>query len=454
MYQSKNDIILCYDRFDSNLKAITIPQEDRFLNMLVIGPTGTGKTSQIFIPMILQDLINEDVGLTIFDPKEDLALKAKELAEQVDNRKLIYVDPTDITCPKIDLFRGSANQISDVLIRIFANTNKSETSIERSNKYICRNLISKTINILKEYPSLCGNNLNIETYSEFISNKYGNTTLKLTKLLDNIKDTNKIARVGECRWLLEQYFNLSTGIFEKCSIFRSKIEELATNPYLSNVFSTESSKENILNFDETISLGQIVIINTKNTILGYLGKIFGEILMYLYVSSIFRRMEYNQTHKIKYLKANYLYIDEFASFSPVTIDLFTQGRAFKVGTHITIQNRTILKMCGNLDTTSEAFVIESNTRNIILFPGLNGEDADYFSKQFFNLTPAQILYRPFGQIVYKVVRNKNIIPPSVGLVFFITEVPNANSIAKEFQFDESGNIIWNKFDDYINDDFE
>ena len=40
-------------------------------------------------------------------------------------------------------------------------------------------------------------------------------------------------------------------------------------------------------------------------------------------------------------------------------------------------------MCGNYDTTLEAFVIESNTRNLILFPGLNGEDADYYSKQFF-----------------------------------------------------------------------
>lgn len=449
---AKNEVIICYNR--NTLEPVSMPQEDRFLNTMVIGPTGTGKTSQILLPLILQDLANPDVGVTIFDPKEDLALKVRDLAKRIDNRKVIYVDPISDTCPKIDLFSGSASQIANVISRIFASQSKNDSNTERNNKYVIRNLIEKSINILKEFPMLCGNNLNIDTYCEFISDSYGQSRIKLTKLLDSLKNTQKNQRIAECRWLLDQYFTINTGIYEKCSSFRSSIEELSTNFYLQHVFNTENPKGNILNFDEHIANGDIVIVNTKNTLLGYLGRTFGEILMYLYTSSIFRRFSYNNERDIKYMKANFLYIDEFASFAPVTIDLFTQGRAFKVGTYITVQNRTILKMCGNLETTSEAFVIESNTRNLILFPGLNGEDAEYFSKQFFNLTPAQILYRPFGQIIYKVVRNKNIIPPSVGLVFFVTEVPNAYSVAKEFRFDENGQIIWDRYEDFVNDDFE
>lgn len=443
---SVNDVILCYKRDNNNLSEVILHQEDRFLNTLVVGPTGTGKTSQIFMPLIFQDLLNENVGITIFDPKEELSLKIKDYAEQLNNRKIIYIDPIDSHCPKINLFNGNSNQVSDLLIRIFANINKNEDLSERNNKYICRTLIQKSINILKEYPSLCGNNLNINTYSEFISNKYGVTKIKLTKLLDSIENSDKNNRIAECKWLLDQYFNLSTGIFEKCAIFRSKIEELSSNAYLSSIFSNENIKGNILNFDECIAYGYIVIINSKNTLLGYLGKLFAEILMYIYVSSVFRRFEYNKTHNVKYLKANFLYIDEFATFDPVTIDLFTQGRAFKIGTHITIQNRTLLKICGNLDTTTESLVIESNTRNIILFPGLNGEDAEYYSKQFFNITASQILYRPFGQIIYKIISNKNILPPDIGLVFFINETPHLNSISKEYKFDENGNILWKKID--------
>lgn len=448
------EVCLCYDR--DTLKQITLPQDDRFLNTLVVGPTGTGKTSQILLPLVLQDLHNPNVGVTIFDPKEDLALKAKDLASKKPNRKLVYLDPLEECCPKVDLFSGSANQVSNVLSRIFATTNKNDDSIERANKYLTRNLIEKSINILKSFPTLCGNNLNIETYVGFIADTYGDSKLKLTKLYDSLKNSNNNKRIAECKWLINQYFNYDTGVFDKCATFRNKLEELATNYYLQNVFCLDGSytKGNILNFDEHIANGDVVIINTKNTVLGYLGKTFGEILMYLYTSAIFRRYNYNAQKGIRYVKPNFLYIDEFASFAPVTIDLFTQGRGFKVGTHITVQNRTILKMCGNLETTSEAFVIESNTRNLVLFPGLNGEDAEYYSSQFFNLSPAQILYRPFGQIIYKIVRNKSIIPPSVGLVFFIDETPNATSIAREFEFDDNGVVKWTRYEDFINDNFE
>lgn len=449
---SKNNVIICYNR--KTLKPITIPQEDRFLNMLIIGPTGTGKTSQVFIPMIFQDLTNPNVGITIFDPKEELANRIVDLATKIGDRKVIYVDPTDIGCPKIDLFKGSADEIIRTLIKIFVIQSKGDTYAERAIQNITRNLIEKSINLLKNFPNLCGSNLNVDTYCDFISNKYNTTKIKIQKQLDSIRNTSNLDRIGDCKWFLDQYFELETGIFEKCTDFRSKIEELSTNYYLSEVFMADKDDKNTLDFDKHISNGDVVIINTKNTLLGYLGKTFGEILMYLYVISVFKRLQYNKSRNIRYLKPNFLYIDEFASFSPVTIDLFTQGRIFKIGTHIAIQNRTLLKMCGNYDTTSEAFVIESNTRNLILFPGLNGEDADYYSKQFFNLTSAEILYRPFGQIVYKIVRDKNTIPPSVGLVFFIDERPNGNSIAREFEFDEKGNIVWNKFDDYINDDFE
>lgn len=449
---AKDDVIICYDR--DTQKPIIMPQTDRFLNTLVVGPTGTGKTSQILLPLILQDLANPNVGVVVFDPKEDLALRVKELAGKINNRKFIYVDPMDDLCPKVDLFAGSSTQISDVLSRIFSTTSKYDSNAERDNKYVIRTLIDKSINILKEFPMLCGNNLNIDSYCEFIGDRYGQSKVKLTKLMDNLRNTNKNRRIADCRWLLEQYFNLETGIFDKCSSFRSRLEELVSNYYLQNVFNAEGGRGILVNFDEHIANGDIVIINTKNTLLGYLGRIFGEILMYLYVSAVFRRFSYNEQRGVRYIKPNFLYIDEFASFMPVTIDLFTQGRAFKVGTYITIQNRTLLKMCGNLDTTNEAFIIESNTRNLILFPGLNGEDAEYYASQFFNLSPSQILYRPFGQVVYKIVKNKNTIPPSVGLVFFINEMPNASSIAKEFSFDDTGRIIWTRYNDFINDDFE
>lgn len=446
-------VTLCYSR--NNFKPIKIPQEDRFLNMQIIGPTGTGKTSQIMIPLIFQDLMNENVGVTVFDPKEDLSKKVYELASMIKNRKIIYFDPTRNDCPKIDLFRGSAEEVIKTLSRIFINSSTAKTAEEKTSKYLSRNLIDKSVHLLKEFPDLCGNQLNIDSYTDFISDKFGNTKLRIQKLKDSLKGTSNYNRIADCDWFLKEYFNLETGIYSKCSNFRSKMEELSTNYYLSEVFVANSTEAiNIIDFDRHLAYGDIVIINTKNTVLGYLGRILGEILMMLYTNAVFRRFQYNKVKGINTIKPNFLYIDEFATYSAVTVDLFTQGRTFSIGTHIAIQNRTLLSMCGGFDSSSEAFAIESNTRNLVLFPGLNGEDADYFSKQFFNLSPAEILYRPFGQIVYRIVKNKSTLPPGIGLVFFIDETPNAHSIAREYKFDENGKIIYNKFDDFINDDIE
>ena len=444
-------ITLCYSR--NNFQAVKIPQEDRFLNMQIIGPTGTGKTSQVMIPLIFQDLMDEEVGVTVFDPKEDLSKKVIELALKTRNRKVVYFDPTRSDCPKIDLFRGSSEDIIKTLSRIFVNTSSINSQEEKNAVYVARNLIDKSVHLLKEYPDLCGNQLNIDSYSDFISDKFGNTKLRIQKLKDSLKGTKEYMRISDCDWFLKNYFNPDTKTYDYCADFRSRIEELSTNYYLSEVFVANSvESKNIIDFDKHIAEGDVVIINTKNTLLGYLGRILGEILMMLYTNSVFKRFQYNKVKGIKIVKPNFLYIDEFATYSAVTVDLFTQGRAFSVGTHIAVQNRTLLEMCGGFDSSSEAFAIESNTRNLVLFPGLNGEDADYFSKQFFNLSPAEILYRPFGQIVYRIVKNKTTLPPGIGLVFFIDETPNANSIAREYKFDKDGKIIYNKFDDYINDD--
>jgi len=313
---------------------------------------------------------------------------------------------------------------------------------------INRTLIIKSIKLLKNFPNLCGDNLNIQTFSDFISNRYNEPRQRVIKMQDSLKQNRSSVELMDiCEWFIFQYFEPNSGLHEKCAYLRLKVEDLASNGYLSRILTPVASDTNLLNFDEHLANGDVVIINTKNTILGYLGKTFGEFLMLSYMNSVFRRNYYQKERKLEYVKPNFLYIDEFATFSPVVLDLFTQGRSFRIGTHIVVQNRTLLGMCGEEDTRNQAFIMESNTRNLVLFPGLNGEDADYYSKQFFNLKPSEILYRPFGQIVYRIIQNKTIMPPAIGLVFFIDEIPNTNSLKHEFKFDDDGDIVYSNVKD-------
>lgn len=60
---------------------VILPAKDRFLHMLILGPTGCGKTSQSIIPMIWRDINNPEkinekhLGVTVLEPKGDLAEK-------------------------------------------------------------------------------------------------------------------------------------------------------------------------------------------------------------------------------------------------------------------------------------------------------------------------------------------------------------------------------------------
>jgi len=70
-----------------------LPAKDWFLHMLILGPTGCGKTSQSLIPMILQDIQNPDWGVTVLEPKGDFAIKAYMMAKEF-GRDAIYFDPS------------------------------------------------------------------------------------------------------------------------------------------------------------------------------------------------------------------------------------------------------------------------------------------------------------------------------------------------------------------------
>ena len=84
-----------------------------------------------------------------------------------------------------------------------------------------------------------------------------------------------------------------------------KVDDLATNEYLSRILTPENGEQNIVNFDEHLAQGDIVIINTKNTVLGHLGKTFGEFLMLSFLNSVFRRKHYNKMKKIADLKPHF-----------------------------------------------------------------------------------------------------------------------------------------------------
>lgn len=442
--EQQNKVILCYDRTTGS--PVEMYEEDRFLHTMVFGPSGTGKSSQVFLPLIYQDITNEDCGVVILDPKEDLAEEAFKLATLYSPRKVIYIDPISPSCPKINPFTGTTDEIINTLSKIFTS-GVTHSHNEQMAVNSTRILISRSIKLIESFPSLVNNSLNIKTYADFVNNRQNSARMEVVKIKEKLTRENRSPELREiCDWFIKVYFEPSSKINEMCYDFKQKMEEIASNEFLSKVLLPTGYDSEILDFNKSISRGDVVIINARYSYLGHMAKTFAEFLLRLYMTAVFRRRHYQDEHHMgKFLKPNFIYIDEFATLSLMSTDLFVQGRSFRVGVHICIQSRALLRVCGDQDSSEQATIVEANTRNLILFPGMEGSDADYYSKQFFNLTPQQILYRPFGQIVYRIVQKRNIMPPNIGLVFFVDETPHTRSIQHEYLFDENGNIIANEF---------
>ena len=106
----------------SKSAAISIPAEDRFLHTLILGPTGCGKTYKSLLPMISQDTKNPDWGITVLDPKGDLALNAYILAKEA-GRSALFFDPVYKECPKFNPLAGPEIDVVQNIVTVFNTIN-------------------------------------------------------------------------------------------------------------------------------------------------------------------------------------------------------------------------------------------------------------------------------------------------------------------------------------------
>lgn len=63
------DVVICDDAKQLCTKSrdtrVVMPVESRMMNTLILGPAGSGKTTNIILPMVAQDAQNSDWGLSL-----------------------------------------------------------------------------------------------------------------------------------------------------------------------------------------------------------------------------------------------------------------------------------------------------------------------------------------------------------------------------------------------------
>ena len=448
------DAILGYEVDENGKKTdkpVILPLKDRFLHMLILGPTGCGKTSQSLIPMINRDMQNLEMGITVLEPKGDLAEKIYAMAKYY-NREVVYFNPILPDCPYFNPLFGVE---SDVVENMATTFNMLNPDSPQFFKDMSENLIRRSIKLLKR---LYGDDATLLDLNTIVWDTNGNGKRMLMEFSRQTSSNPEIQKENEeiFSWFMNDYYTGTTGdrgatkTYEHCSGVRSQISKLVSNKYLRRVLNPPKGHGSDLDFDDAFERGIVITIGTAQGSLRDLGRYLGYFIILQLQASVFRRpgTEFTRKH-------NMLFIDEFQVYSnPGFSDMLTMGRSYRVASHLATQARAQIGMGGGKDGKNFVELVSTNARNKIIYPGVSSTDAKYYSEEFgeilkqnisksigkkryfstinderlqiklqetlearFSLT--DIIYRPFGHITYCIIKNNSIQTPGVSQIEYI-----------------------------------
>lgn len=440
---------------------VILPLKDRFLHMLILGPTGCGKTSQSIIPMINRDMSNPDAGITVLEPKGDLAEKIYAMANYY-GREVLYFNPILKDCPFFNPLEGDE---TDVIENMATTFNMLNPDSPQFFKDMTDGLIRKSVKLLKR---CYGDDATLIDLNTLLWNTNNEGTAIVKDFKQNHSDPNPTIQKENDEliyWFLNDYYAGIGGgkgapkTYENCSGVRTQVSKLISNKYLRKVLNPPKSgtpeyydckDRPRINFDDAFERGIVVTMSTAQGALRELGKYLGYFIILQLQASVFRRPGNENTRK-----HNMLFIDEFQVYSnPGFADMLTMGRSYRVACHLATQARAQIGMGSGRDGDSFVKLVSTNARNKIIYPGVSAEDAKYYSDEFGEIlklkvsksvanqkffasifearetvkkdeelearfSPTDIIYKPFGQITYCLVKNNSVAEPGVSQIQYI-----------------------------------
>lgn len=430
---------------------VILPLKDRYLHMLILGPTGSGKTSRIILPMIYDDVINENLGVIVLEPKGDLAEKVYAMAK-LTGREVTYFNPMMKNCPYFNPLVGEEDMVIENLVTTFKMLdNGTKTFFQDNNE----NLIRRSVKVIKR---LYGDKATLSQLETLILNTSGQgsemiSELKRANRVDKwtpamIKENNDIAS-----WFEDDYFTGATGqrggtkTYENTSGVRNQLSKLNANSYLRRVLNPpadiELTPENHIDFVKCLAEGSIITMCSAQGSLRDLGKFLGYFLILQLQTATLSRPGNEDTRR-----GCMLYIDEFQTYANSGFSvMLEQGRSYRVASHLATQTRAAIGMGSGNMGKDFIQIVSANCRNVVIFHDINVDDALYYSKAFgqemkteeqvgysrqrgllrrvlnytgenetmryteklqARFTDSDIMYGPADEIIYKIIINMNV----------------------------------------------
>lgn len=351
-------------RFDVQVApGAVILGEDRFLHTLVVGTTGTGKTSRVLKPMIEQDLFRikngERLGITVVEPKGDFSSDVAEMARSM-GIPVVFINPEDPDTPRFNPLEGDPLTVAEIMRTVLQSLfGKQEAFFRQVQEVMARN----TVLLLK---AAYEDNVDIKMMTEILRNE---DLLKACLEAVDREDGGPSS--------LTQYFRQEVLGKNKEEMFRHalglrlQLEDITGNALLNRVLVGKSD----VNLDRHLEGGGVLVVNTAMGRLGKLGDVFGQFIIMHFQSAVFRRPGNERTRPY-----HVLYVDEFPRYvNPDFERLLAIGRSFRCATVLALQTTAQLLL-----ESKPAFrdIVLENCRNKVVLNLGSAEDAKRLAVEF------------------------------------------------------------------------
>lgn len=357
---------------------VQLRSDDRFMHMHILGPTGSGKSSSILMPLIRQDL-EAGRGITLIEPKGDLSYTAYQTALSC-HATLIYFDPHRPDCAHYNPLNGPAdvaaeglswalNQITEAGHPFYAVTS--------------RVLLMYSVMAVKE--SL-GDTADLRHVLDFLrSESFREDTLSRTEDLRILSYFHEQMKQIGARTAQEQRQGLL-----------NRLELLLVNPDVRRVLSGPGD----FNWDSVLQENINVICPLSLARLGESAKVLGTLLWHGLAMATYRRL------KSASVNPYFLYLDEFHQYvTPDLGDYLALARGYSVG--MVLAHQDLGQLSGPL---KEALL--ANARQRVIFGGIHADDEAIFARLAKPYTlPHDLRYLPRGQVYVQLTQKGRLRPP-------------------------------------------
>lgn len=403
------DVIVGWDK-ETN-RPIVLSEKSRYLHELIVGATGTGKTSTTILIRIVQDLIRiargRRLGVVVLEPKGDLIRDVHKFCIQlgIPEEKIKIVDPTDLVRSikfnpfvgpleaAAETFRGVLDALAGDQDEFFKGQQNETASLYTMLGKIRYGNLFSIVQMQQMYSDPRYLADITEAVRKAIDKELAETDLDPEKkiLLDRYErvvayfenDILEYKTYREKDGTVNPVVYQSGHKYEGQQVVENKKDKFVTgakkylndivmNSMLSQLMVANDGDE-ALDIDQFLQEGGVLLVNTALGELEELSLSFGQFFIRQFQSSVFRRPP--EETGVKRIPI-FFDIDEFPLYiNEAFVRLLTLGRSFNVGTLIAIQS------LGQLKVVSQGYdnTVMNSARNKTVFGGGEFEDNERFS---------------------------------------------------------------------------